>query len=241
MLEVVNVSKSFGGLKVLKGISFKVGEGEILGLIGPNGSGKTTLFNIISGHLTCDDGSIFFMNRQITRLPPHKICKIGIARTFQIPRPFLEMSVVENVITASLYGQDKNLSDSHRHALELLKLVGLEGKRGLKAASLNVSERKLLEVARALATGPKLVLLDEPLSGLNPTEVMHMKEVIKNIRDELAISIIWVEHILRALRNIVDRVVVLNEGKKIAEGRLTEVTRDRTVIEAYLGAHWVMT
>ncbi|MCS7138050.1 MAG: ABC transporter ATP-binding protein [Candidatus Caldarchaeum sp.] len=240
MLEVLNINKSFGGLKALKNVSFRVEKNSIMGLIGPNGSGKTTLFNIISGYLRPNSGKVIFMGKDITSLPPHKICKFGIARTFQIPRPFLEMSVIENVMTASLYGADKKISTSLTEATELLKLVGLREKKEIKASNLNVCERKLLEVARALATDPKLILLDEPLSGLNPREIQNAKRLIQKIRDDLGISIIWVEHILKALKNTVDMVVVLNYGEKIAEGVFTEITCDKRVIEAYLGAEWVM-
>lgn len=241
VLEIQDITKSFGGLRVLKRVSFKSGNNEILGLIGPNGSGKTTLFNIISGHLRPDSGRVVFMGNEIMGQPPHEICRIGIARTFQIPRPFLEMSVIENVMTASLYGINRNLSTSRIAALELLDFVGLYAKKDFKAGSLNTCERKLLEIARALATGPRLLLLDEPLSGLNPAEILGAKEVIKKIRDEKGIGIIWVEHILKALKNVVDRVVVLNDGEKIAEGTLGEVTQEKRVIDAYLGAGWVMT
>jgi len=240
MLEAVDVTKRFGALAAVKNVSFKIGEKEIVGLIGPNGSGKTTLFNVITGFYKPDHGRIFFEGHNITGAPPHKICTMGIARTFQIAKPFLDMSVLENVMVGALYGARENLIKSRSEALEYLKFVGLDKKKDLPARTLNICERKMLEIARALATKPKIILLDEPLSGLNPKEIIAAKELIKRIRDDFGITVFWVEHIMRALRGVVERVLVLNYGEKIAEGTFEEVTCNRKVIEAYLGEKWVI-
>jgi branched-chain amino acid transport system ATP-binding protein len=240
MLEGKGLTKCFGALAAVKDVSFKVNEKEIVGLIGPNGSGKTTLFNLISGFYKPDSGKVMFIGHDITRFPQHKICKMGIARTYQIVRPFLDMSVLENVMIGALYGAGKSLSESRAESLEYLKLVGLEGKKDVQARNLNICERKILEIARALATKPKILLLDEPLSGLNPKEIVHAREIIKKIRDGFGITVFWVEHIMRALRGVVERVIVLNYGEKIAEGPFEEVTRNQKVIEAYLGEKWVI-
>jgi len=240
MLEGIKVSKYFGKLAAVKDVSFKINDKEIVGLIGPNGSGKTTLFNVISGFYKPDSGKVIFMGRDITGLPPHKVCRMGIARTFQLTRPFLDMTVLENVMVGALYGAGRGTSESAEEALELLKFVGLEGKRNVLTSQLNLCERKLLEIARALATKPKIILLDEPLSGLNPAEIMRARELIRRIRDDFGVTVFWVEHIMRALRGVVERVMVLNFGEKIAEGPLEEVTRDLKVIEAYLGEKWMI-
>jgi len=240
MLEGLNLTKRFGALTALSNICFKISKGEIVGLIGPNGSGKTTLFNILSGYYRPDVGRVNFMGHDITGLPPHKICRMGLARTFQIPRPFLEMSVLENVIVGALYGANKSMSESRDEALAALCFVGLEKKKDVLAQHLNVCERKFLEIARCLATKPKILLIDEPLSGLNPKEIIYAKEVIRRIRDELGITVFWIEHIMRALSGVVDRVIVLNQGEKIAEGSFEEVTKSPRVIEAYLGERWLL-
>ncbi|MEM1850366.1 MAG: ABC transporter ATP-binding protein [Thermosphaera sp.] len=240
MLEGKGLSKYFGKLAAIKDVSFKIREKEIVGLIGPNGSGKTTLFNVISGFYKPETGKVLFMGRDITGLPPFKICKIGIARTFQLIRPFLTMTVLENVMVGSLYGAGKSMAVSREEAVELLKFVGLDRKKDVLASQLNLCERKLLEIARALATKPKVLLLDEPLSGLNPVEILQARELIRRIRDEFGITVFWIEHIMRALRGVVERVIVLNYGEKIAEGPLEEVTRNPKVVEAYLGERWMI-
>lgn len=240
MLEGKGVSKYFGKLAAVKDVNFKIGEKEIVGLIGPNGSGKTTLFNVISGFYKPETGRVLFMGKDITGLPPFKICRMGIARTFQLIRPFLTMTVLENVMVGSLYGAGKGMTTSREEAMELLKFVGLEKKKDVLASQLNLCERKFLEIARALATKPKVLLLDEPLSGLNPTEILQARELIKKIRDNFGVTVFWVEHIMKALRGVVERVIVLNYGEKIAEGPLEEVTRDPKVVEAYLGERWMI-
>ncbi|MBS7647454.1 MAG: ABC transporter ATP-binding protein [Candidatus Bathyarchaeia archaeon] len=240
MLEGTGLIKRFGALEAIKDVSFKVNEKEVVGLIGPNGSGKTTLFNLISGVYKPDSGKIKFMGEDITGLPSHKICRMGIARTYQLVRPFLNMSVLENVMVGALYGAGNGLSKSRSESLEYLRFVGLDHKKDVPARNLNICERKFLEIARALATKPKILLLDEPLSGLNPKEINDAKDLIKRIRDDFGVTVFWVEHIMKALRGIVERVIVLNYGEKIAEGSFEEVTSNQRVIEAYLGEKWVI-
>ena len=240
MLEGINLVKRFGALTAVKNVSFKVEERQLIGLIGPNGSGKTTLFNLISGVLIPDEGRIKFSGKDITGLPPFRICRMGIARTYQITKPFLEMTALENVIVGMLYCAEESLSKSRSEAQQYLALVGLDKKSDLLASHFNASERKFLEIARALATKPKVLLLDEPLSGLNPTEINKAKKLIKRIRDDFGVTIIWVEHILRALYGTVDKVIVLNYGEKIAEGPMEAVTNDPKVLEAYLGEKWAV-
>jgi len=235
ILQTIGLRKSFGALVAVKDFTFEVKEKEIVGLIGPNGAGKTTLFNLICGTIKCDSGKIIFLGRNITNLPPHKICKAGIARVHQIPRPFLDLSVLENVIVGSLFGAGKNLSYARSRAIEILDFVGLEKKKDLPSRSLTAFEMKLLEIARTLAAEPKLLLLDEPFAGLNPSEIDRYKEIVKKIREE-GITIILVEHIMKAIREVTDRVIVMHQGEKIAEGTFEEISKNEKVIEAYLGS-----
>jgi len=239
MLKIREVVKAFGALRAVDGVSLDINEGEIVGLIGPNGSGKTTLFNIIMGVLKVDRGTIEFKGKNITMLPPFKRCRLGISRVHQIPKPFLKMTVLENVMVAYLYGRRGDKAQARLEALELLKFVGLMEKADMPAHSLNLYERKLLEIARSLATGCKLLLLDEPLAGLNPTEVEKAVSMIRRIRDDLGVTIFWVEHIMRAIKRAAERVVVMNQGKKIAEGSFEEVASNEEVIAAYLGEKYV--
>lgn len=230
------VSKNFGGLKALDNVEFFVGEKSICGLIGPNGSGKTTLFNCITGVLKPNDGYVKFLGSDITKLKPHNIAKLGIARTYQIPQPFNTMSVLENVIVSILFRRRHlSVKDACREAVHYLDYVGLTDKKDINAGYLNVVERKKLEIARALASEPKILMLDEPLSGLSGSELQQACDMIKKVRDELAISIFWIEHVMRAIMPTVDRVIVLDKGKKIAEGTPREVAKDEIVKKAYLG------
>jgi len=240
MLEGRNVSKRFGGLEALKSVDFYVDEKEIVGLIGPNGSGKTTLFNIISGVYRPDSGTIKFKGRDIVGSKPFDVRKIGISRTFQLTRPFLNMTALENVLIASLYSREKSvsISDARNEALSLLELVGLLEKRDSLARNLTLAERRLLEIARALAGEPSVVLLDEVVAGLNPVETLRAVDVIKSIHEK-GITVFWVEHVMKVIMNVCHRILVLHHGKKIAEGTPKEVAAEDAVIKAYLGEAYV--
>ncbi len=236
ILEVKNLSKSFGGLKAVKELDLVVHEGEILGLIGPNGSGKTTSFNLISGFLTPDTGEIRFNDKPIAGLKPHKICQIGLARTFQLTRPFLGMTALQNVMIGRMYGGDpvSNMRKVEEECESILNFVGLGGRAQALASSFGVVDRKRLEVARALATKPELLLLDEMMSGLNPTEMGEAVRLVQSIAAK-GITLMVVEHVMKAILDLSHRLVVLNYGEKIAEGEPREVLRNPTVVEAYLG------
>jgi ABC-type branched-subunit amino acid transport system ATPase component len=236
LLEVRGLSKAFGGLRAVDDLSFTVRQGEILGLLGPNGSGKTTVFNLIAGVFPPDSGQVFFAGRQITRHPPSARAALGIARTFQLVRAFPNLSVFENVLVARLYGctPSPSFSRAGAEALNLLTPIGLRDKSGSPAALLTLSERKRLEIARALAVRPRLLLLDEPAGGLNPVEVTGLLSMFNRVRAE-GITLLVVEHNVRAVRALCDRVVVLNSGRKIAEGTTAETLEHAEVIEVYLG------
>jgi branched-chain amino acid transport system ATP-binding protein len=235
-LNIENVSKSFGGLLVIHGLSFSLDEGEILGVIGPNGSGKTTLFNLITGFLKPDEGKIEFLGQGVTNRRPSHICKLGITRTFQLARPFAQLTVLENVMAGRAYGREssKDLKQARREAIEILDFTGLGNKQEVVSRNLNLIGRKRLEIARALATQPKLMLLDEVFAGLNPKETEEALQLISMIK-KLGITLMIVEHVIKVILGVSSRVVVLNFGEKIFEGLPTEAINDQRVIEAYLG------
>jgi branched-chain amino acid transport system ATP-binding protein len=235
MLQVKNVSRRFGGLQALTEVSFELSEGQILGLIGPNGAGKTTLFNAINGVFSPTSGRVVFRGRDITGLPPYEVARLGLARTHQVVRPLNDLSVRENVMVGACFGRH-NLGklEAQRVADEVMELVGLTPRADMLAASLNVAQKKRLELARALAAQPYLLLLDEVLAGLNPTEVAEMVQTIRKIRDQ-GLTILMIEHVMRAVMNLSDYVVVLDFGKMIAAGTPEAVAMDPNVIEAYFG------
>lgn len=236
LLEGRGVSKYFGGLAAVSEVSFSVQPGEILGLIGPNGAGKTTLFNVIAGVYKPDKGMILFHGQDITSLKPNVVCKLGIARTFQITKPFLEMTVLENSLVGAFFGHQKRriMEEARERAMAALKRVGLEAKAEKRAKSLNLVERKRLEVARALSTAPEMLLLDEVVAGLNPKEALGMAHFIGSLRDE-GITILMIEHVMKTIMGLSDRLVVLHYGKMLAEGSPDEIGKNLQVIEAYLG------
>lgn len=239
LLEVNNLSKSFGGLLALSGLSFSVQKGDVVGLIGPNGSGKSTAFNIVAGTFPPTAGRVILDGEDITGLSADRVSARGVARSFQLVRPFLHLTALQNVMAGRMYGHEPIASRKQAkvEALEILEFVGLREKQDLKASNLTVMERKWLEMGRALATRPKLLLLDEFMAGLTPTEVNAAMELIAGLKDR-GITVIVVEHIVKAVMNLSSHVIVLNAGTKIAEGTPQEVSSNPQVIKAYLGERY---
>jgi branched-chain amino acid transport system ATP-binding protein len=236
LLEGKGISKNFGGLAAVSHVSFYVDKGEILGLIGPNGAGKTTLFNLISGAIPLKTGIITFNGKQINGLRPHSICRLGIARTFQQAKVFSNMKITENVMIGSMFGDAHHIpaAETERVAGEYLDFVGLGAFKNAQTKDLTLVNQKRLEVARALATNPQLLMLDEVMAGLNPTEVTAAMELIRKINDK-GITILMIEHVMKAIMTVCRRIIVLHHGEKLAEGTPQEIANNPTVIEVYLG------
>lgn len=235
LLEATGITKRFGGLLALDNVTFAMNEGEILGLIGPNGAGKTTLFNIVNGVYKPGRGRVVFLEREITGWSPDRVARAGLARTHQIVKPLQEMSVLKNVMVGACFGRENlSLKEARRVAQEVLEEVGLDDRADARARELTIASKKRLEVARTLASRPRLILLDEVLAGLNPTEIEWMVQLIRSIVAR-GISILVIEHLMQAVMSLSDRIVVLNLGRKIAEGPPEEVASHREVIDAYLG------
>jgi len=236
ILDIKDLTKDFGGLRALNNLSLNIDEGQILGLIGPNGAGKSTAFNCIAGVYAPSEGEIYFNGEKINNEKPWNLCKKGLARTFQIVKPFGSKSVLYNVMVGSFANTDKR-SDAENKSLEILEYLHLADKKDMRAGNLTIADRKRLEIARALATEPRLLLLDEVMAGLRPKEVDEMVEIIKNLRDS-GITVFVIEHIMRAIMALSDWIVVIHFGQKIAEGIPETVASDENVIKAYLGEEY---
>jgi len=238
ILECHRLTKIFGGMVAVNGVSFSVDPGSIVGLIGPNGAGKTTVLNLISGVLRPNAGTVRLRGQNIAGLAPHAITRRGVGRVLQIPRLFLGMTVLDNVTVGAVFGQGAGRRDvpaARRQAEETLALVGLEDKRDKPVARLNLQEKKLVDLARALAARPELILIDEVMSGLNPGEVESCVRLLRRVRDELQVAIVWVEHVMTAIMSAAERVFVLDYGRVIAAGTPGEIANNPAVVQAYLG------
>ncbi len=234
ILRVEGLTKTFSGVIGVEDVEFDLAQGEIVGLIGPNGAGKSTLFNLITGFLKLDKGRIFFEDKEITHLRPHQICRMGIAMTSQLTRPFMQMTALQSTMAGSLL-RAENVEDARRTAFEVLDYLGLADFWHKRVAELNLSDRKIVELARALVTQPRLLLLDELMSGLNPQEVDAALDLLRTVKEERGLTILLVEHLMRAVMSLSQRVIVLDHGLKIAEGLPKDVSRQEAVITAYLG------
>jgi branched-chain amino acid transport system ATP-binding protein len=237
LLQVKGVSRRFGGVRALNDISFDMQAGEIVGLMGANGAGKTTLFSLIAGNVAPSAGEIWFDNSRIDGLAPHQVNRLGIARTFQIVRPFANMTVLENIAVGALYGRGRTMSQhrARERCMQILEEVGLADRADMLASALTLAGRKRLEVARALATEPRLLLLDEVLAGLNATEARDALDLLRRLRASRSLSIVVIEHVMKALMQLSERIIVLHDGQKVMEGVPAEVANDPRVIKAYLG------
>ena len=234
ILSVDGANKHFGGLVAVRGLSFDVQAGEVVGLMGPNGAGKTTLINVISGEYKPDSGTVTFKGNNITGLPPHRICHLGIGRTYQIPQPFAKLTALQNIAVAAIYGRGLSKSAAEREAANILDFIGLSEKKDMRAGDLEEIFLKRLELARVLATHPTLLMIDEVAAGLTEAEIPLVLDLLKEIH-EMGITIILIEHVMRVMMKAADRIIVMDEGMKIAEGKPNEVMENRKVIEAYFG------
>ena len=238
LLEARGISKSFGGVRALDDVSFHLAPGEVLGLIGPNGAGKTTLINIVSGNLRASSGAMWFRGQAIAGLAPHRIAGLGIARSFQISKAFLGMTVEENVLVGALFGTSNGRSgDRRRDVYKILRLLGLEARRRDRVHTLNVADRKKVDLGRSLAMKPQVLLLDELMAGLNPVELEVLFGLLREINDQ-GVGLIIIEHVMRVIVSLCRRVIVLHQGQKIADGPPVQVMHNQRVIEAYLGAKY---
>lgn len=238
ILRLVDVSKNFGGLKAVNKVNLEVEEDDILGIIGQNGAGKTTMFNLITGFLQPDSGDIIFNGHSLVGLKPHEICRLGITNSFQLVKTFTSLTVLENIMVGT-FCHTKDVNSARKRALEILDFLQLNHLMKIKAGSLTISDRKRVEIGRAIATNPKLLLMDEPMGGMNPIEVHNMLEEIQKIR-EMGITLVIIEHVMKAVMSISERIVVLNHGEKIAEGKPEEVSKNQMVIKAYLGEEYIV-
>lgn len=234
ILEVQNVTKQFGGLTAVNQVSLYVDQGEIVGLIGANGAGKTTLFNMLAGVFPPTSGKIVFDGKEVQGLPCHQICRMGVGRTYQLVKPFVNLSVLDNTVVGAL-NRHHDVKEARKKAEEILEFVELDQRKNVAGSNLNLPELKRMELARALATEPKLLLLDEVMAGLNPTDSGRVIELVKRIRDERGITIIVIEHVMKAIMTLSDRIYVLNQGNLIASGKPEEVSQDPEVIKSYFG------
>jgi branched-chain amino acid transport system ATP-binding protein len=234
VLKLRGVTKNFGGVSAVNNVSLELFEGEVFGLIGPNGAGKTTLFNVIAGFYKPTQGKVIFNGRDISGKPPYKICKLGLGRTFQIVKPFGDLTVLENVMIGAL-NRTQNMKVAREKANEILDITRLADKRDKVAGCLNIVDRKQIEIARALATKPDVLLLDEVMAGLNPSESAEVVEMIQHLRKVTGISLLLIEHVMSVVMKLSDRVCVLDHGELIAQGKPTEIAQDERVIKSYLG------
>lgn len=241
LLEAKNISKRFKGVRALQDVDFHIMQKETLGLIGPNGAGKSTLVNVLCGQLAHDTGEIYLEGTEISKMRPNQRCHVGLSRTYQIPRPFPDLMVLYNVIPSVLCGKPENrpsLEEATKEALYYLEFVGLAEKQHIEARDLTIYELRLLELARSLATKPKVLFVDEVMAGLNPAEADSAVELMENIKQTFGVTICWIEHVMSVLMEAAQRIVALDYGRKIADGPPEEIANNQRVIEAYLGSEW---